>query len=90
MIIHALVVLAAVLVLVACRRLKSVRLFQVATLAFACTAASLFLELPSRGGVATRLGWYGILVAGPLAIALAILAIMRYSRENSTQAEERR
>jgi hypothetical protein len=73
---------------VACRRLNSRRLFQVATLAFACTAASLFFELPSRGGHAARLGWYGILVAGPLAISLAVLAIMRYSREQGSQVRK--
>jgi hypothetical protein len=88
MIVHGLVVLAAILVLAACRRLTSVRLFQVATFFFAWTAASLFLELPQRGGNAARLGWYGILVGGPLAIALAILAIMRYSRESRMDGKE--
>jgi hypothetical protein len=82
------VVAGAALALVVCRRLNSRRLFQVATLAFACTAASLFLELPSRGGYIARLGWYGILVAGPVAIALAVLAIMRYSREQGPQVRK--
>lgn len=80
-----LVVTAALLALVASRRLSSGRLFQVATVAFGCTAASLFLELTARGGLAARLGWYGILVAGPLAIALVVLALIRYSREQETQ-----
>ncbi len=82
MIVDILVVGAALLVLAACRRLSSTRLLQVATLVFALTAASLFLELPSRAGLAARLGWYGILVAGPLAIALVVLALVRYGREH--------
>ena len=85
-----LVATAAALVLVASRRLPSARLFLVATAAFACTAASLFLELPGRGGVTGRLGSYGIFVAGPLAVLLVILALGRYSREHGAWRRERR
>lgn len=85
-----LVVAAAALVLVASRRLPSARIFLVASAAITWTAASLFFELPGRGGVTARLGWYGILVAGPLAVLLVVLALGRYGREHGTWRRERR
>lgn len=77
------VVAAAGVVLFLCRRLPSARLLAVATVVFAFTAASLFLELTSRSGVVARLGWYGLLVAGPLAVILVVMALTRYGREHS-------
>jgi hypothetical protein len=75
---------AAVIVLVLCRRLSSARLLAVATVVFAFTAASLFLELTSRQGIAARIGWYGLLVAGPLAVVLVVMALTRYGREHAS------
>ena len=60
---------------------SSARLFLYATLAFVLTAGSLFLELPSREGLLGRIGWCGLVVAGPLAVVLVILALRRYSQE---------
>jgi hypothetical protein len=60
---------------------SSTRLFLLATLAFAWTAGSLFLELPYRGGLLGQIGWIGLLGAGPVAIVLVIMALRRYSRE---------
>ncbi len=77
------VVAAAVIVLVLCRRLILGPTLAVATIVFAFTAASLFLELTSRQGVLARFGWYGLLVAGPLSIILVVLALTRYGREQS-------
>ena len=74
---------AAVIVLILCRRLTSARILAVATGVFAFTAASLFLELTSRQGIAARIGWYGLLVAGPLAVILVVLALTRYGREHA-------
>ena len=60
---------------------SSARLFLLATLAFVWTAASLFLELSSRPGLLGRIGWTGLLGAGPVAVGLVILALRRYSHE---------
>jgi MFS superfamily sulfate permease-like transporter len=75
----------ALTVLVLCRRLSSARLLGVATVVFAFTAASLFLELTSRQGVVARIGWYGLLVAGPLAVILVVMALTRYAQEHSSE-----
>jgi hypothetical protein len=63
------------------RRPTYPRLFLLATVAFLWTAMSLFLELPSRAGLLGRIGWGGILVGGPLAVVLVVLALRRYGRE---------
>jgi len=66
---------------------SSARLFLYATLAFVLTAGSLFLELPSREGLLGRIGWSGLVVAGPLAVVLVILALRRYSQEVAAAAD---
>ena len=65
---------------------SSARLFLYATLAFVLTAGSLFLELPSREGLLGRIGWGGIVIAGPVAVVLVILALRRYSQEVAAEA----
>ena len=59
----------------------SARLFFWATVTFVWTAVSLFWELPSREGLLGRIGWAGLVLAGPATVLLVILALRRYSRE---------
>ena len=72
---------AGALLLLGVRRWDSPRLFGLATVLFLWPAATLFLELHHRYGIARQIGWLGLLGAAPTMLAIVILALCRHRRE---------
>ena len=72
---------AGALLLLGVRRWYSPQLFLLATLLFIWPAATLFLDLHHRLGMARQIGWLGLLVAAPTTLAIVVLALCRHHGE---------
>jgi hypothetical protein len=74
---------AGALLLLGVRRWDSPQLFLLATFLFIWPAATLFLDLHHRLGMARQIGWLGLLGAAPITVAIVILALCRHHREQA-------